>query len=111
MPYINVKTNNIIPIDKEEAIKDKIGKEITLIGKTENWLMVDFNDNCHLYFKGSTVEPIAYVEVKLYGTSTEYNELTGAITSILEEELGIKPENIYISYFETQNWGYGGSNF
>ena len=111
MPYINVKTNTMIPIDKEENIKTKIGQEITLIGKTEDWLMVDFNDNCHLYFKGSTFDPIAYVEVKLYGSSTEYNELTGAITSILEDELGIKPDHVYVSYFETKNWGYDSSNF
>lgn len=113
MPYINVKSNKSIPLDKEENIKRRIGEAVTIIGKSEGWLMVDFNENCHLYFKGSSESPIAYVEVKLFGSSSSdaYNNLTNTITNILNEELLIEPSNIYVSYFETSNWGYNGSNF
>ena len=45
------------------------------------------------------------------GKSTEYNTMTGAITEILNTELGITPDHIYVSYSEFANWGWNGSNF
>ena len=37
--------------------------------------------------------------------------MTGAITEILNAELGIRPDHIYVSYGEFVNWGWNGSNF
>lgn len=113
MPYIKTRTNIDLTDEQISQIKAELGSAITLIGKTESWLMVDFDKNCDLYFKGDTLNPIAYVEVKLFGHADKsaYNSLTGAISSILNDKLGIDPSNIYVSYFETDNWGYNGSNF
>lgn len=114
MPYISTKTNVTISKDKEKAIKTKLGKAIELIpGKSENWLMLSFEDQCSLYFKGSSDQPIAFVEVKLFGSanSSAYDKLTSAITNILKEELEIAPNQIYVKYEEVQNWGWNGNNF
>jgi len=114
MPYINTKTNIMISQEKEVAIKKKLGKAIELIpGKSENWLMVSFEDQCSLYFKGESDKAIAFVEVKIFGSSSgsTYDKLTGAITNILNEELGIKPNQVYVKYEEVSNWGWNGSNF
>jgi len=114
MPYINTKTNIIISKEKEVTIKQKLGKAIELIpGKTEDWLMVSFEDQCSLYFKGESDKAIAYIEVKIFGSSSgsAYDKLTGAITNILNEELNIAPDQVYVKYEEVSNWGWNGRNF
>jgi phenylpyruvate tautomerase PptA (4-oxalocrotonate tautomerase family) len=113
MPYISAKTNVKLSNDKYESIKTKFGKAIELIpGKSENWLMVSFEDESKLYFKGKNDKPLAFVEVSLYGkTSREaYNSLTREITNILQDELNIQPDCIYVKYEEVSTWGWNGSN-
>ena len=67
MPFINVKTNVPVGSDKEKAIKSALGRDITALpGKTESWLMVGLEPECHLWFKG-TDEPAALVDVSVYG--------------------------------------------
>ena len=112
MPFINTKTNVAISKQKKIAIKQKLGQAISLIpGKSENWLMVGFEPECSLYFRGSDNEKIAFVEVKIYGGATKsaYDKLTSKITDILGEELGI--EQVYVKYEEVEVWGFNGSNF
>ena len=114
MPYISTKTNREIPKEKEKILKQKLGKAIELIpGKSEEWLMLSFEDQCTLYFKGKETEPIAFVEVKLFGSSSAqaYQSLTQEITHILKEELDIAPDHIFIRYDETKYWGWQGNNF
>ncbi len=114
MPYISTKTTVIINEEKREAIKRKFGKAIELIpGKSESWLMVSFDDNSIMYFKGSNQKPLAFVEVKIFGkaSSDAYQKLTKAITEILGEELKIQPDGIYVKYEEVANWGWNGNNF
>jgi phenylpyruvate tautomerase PptA (4-oxalocrotonate tautomerase family) len=114
MPYINTQTNVNITKGKEIEIKKKLGKAIELIpGKSENWLMVSFEEQCSMYFKGESDFGIAFVEVKLFGSADAgaYHKLTAAITKILEEELEITPDHVYVKYEEVSNWGWNGSNF
>lgn len=114
MPYISTKTTVSISPEKREIIKTKLGKAIELIpGKSENWLMLSFDENSLMYFKGSNNRPIAFVEVKIFGTSTSdaYNNLTKAITDIINEELNIDSDCIYVKYEEVSTWGWNGNNF
>jgi len=114
MPCIEAKVNIKITKEKEEAIKSRLGKAIEIIpGKSENWLMISFEDECNLYFKGTNEPGIAFIEVKIFGkaSSSAYDNLTAAITDIFHEELGISPLKIYIKYEEASQWGWNGSNF
>lgn len=114
MPYINTKTTVSINEEKREVIKKKLGEAIELIpGKSENWLMISFDDNSTMYFKGSKEKPLAFVEVKIFGKSTKdaYQKLTKAITEIMEVELGIQPDCTYVKYEEVSTWGWNGNNF
>lgn len=113
MPFINVKTNVKVSAEKAKAVKSALGRTITAIpGKSESWLMVGIEDGYKLYFKGSD-EPAAMTEVSLFGDASggALNELTGSITSIMHENLGIAPDRVYVSYMMTENWGWNGSNF
>lgn len=113
MPYIKTTTNVPIPTAAEKELKDQFGRAITLIaGKTENWLMLDFNEAEHLYFAGSDA-PAAMLEVDIFGTASnkEYDKLTSALCSCVSEKLGISQSRIYVKYTEVEHWGWNGSNF
>ena len=113
MPYIVVKTNKEITKEKELKIKERLGEAISILNKSESWLMVEFKDNCQLYFKGNNNKGIADIAVNLYGNASKeaYNKMTSEITNLINTELEISPSNIYVSYQEYANWGWNGSNF
>jgi len=114
MPCIETKVSVSLSDEKEKILKSKFGEAISLLpGKSESFLMVSFEDNCHLYFKGQNNEPIAFVEVKIFGKSTNeaYEKLTAAICDILNREIGISPTNTYVKYEEVDHWGWNNSNF
>lgn len=113
MPYIQIRTNKEITKEQELKIKERLGEAITIVGKSESWLMMEFVPKCNLYFKGDNSNDIAYVDVKLYGRSdaSSYNNMTKEISNILNENLNIDPGNIYLSYAEFSNWGWNGNNF
>ena len=114
MPYINTKTTVSITPEKEAALKEKLGKAISLLpGKSEQWLMLSFEDCCRMLFQGCNGKPLAFAEVKLFGkaSAADYEALTGRITEILGEELGIAPAGIYVKYEEVSHWGWNGGNF
>lgn len=113
MPHIQVQTNQSVSVEQADVIKSNLGKAITAIpGKSEGWLMVGLEDDCRLYFQGTNA-PAAMVTVRLYGSASEnaLNMLTSHITGILTDTLSIPSDRIYVSYWETANWGWNGSNF
>lgn len=114
MPYIRTQVSISLSKEKEIALKEKLGQAITILpGKTERWLMLDFRDQCRMYFQGGQEEGAAFVEVKLFGTAgaAVYQEMTAAVTKIISEELGIPAQRIYVQYEECSYWGWNGNNF
>ena len=113
MPFIGNKVTVKISKEKEKAIKEKLGKSIELLGNSEQYLMVGFEDNYKLYFAGEKLEKGAFIEVKLFGkaSSEAYEKLTVEICKIYEEELNIPKDKIYVKYEEVSNWGWNGFNF
>lgn len=114
MPFIQTKTNVTITKEQELSLKEQFGKAISLIrGKSESWLMLEFEDECHLYFRGDGKTPCAMVEVMLYGSASaaEYEALTEKLTDIMVCTLNISKNQIYIKYNEIEYWGYNGHNF
>ncbi len=113
MPLITTKTNTQITKEKEEVLKSKLGKAISALGKTESWLMLEFQDDCRLWFKGSNNEKLAMVEVSLFGKASDsaYDKMTAEVTDVISQELGISPSNIYVKYEEVGTWGWNGNNF
>lgn len=114
MPYIDTKTTVTLTEEKKEALAKRFGKAITVIpGKSEAHLMLGFEGDMTMYFAGNTGKPMAFVEVKILGTSTRehFSNLTAEICTILEEELGISGDCVYVEYVEATHWGWNGSNF
>lgn len=112
MPYIDSKVSVTISEEKEKELKTRLGQAISIVGKTESWLMVGFEDNYHLYFRGDNSEPSAFIEVKIFGREnpSAFDAMTAEITKIFNDVLGIAPDHIYIKYEAVANWGWNGSN-
>lgn len=111
MPYIKASTNISINDDKKEIIKSKFGDAIKIMGKTEDWLMIELSDNNKMYFKGKCDDGMCFIDVKVLGSVNNSNEMTKVLTEIINSELGILPNNIYIAYQGYSDWGYNGNNF
>lgn len=114
MPYINSKVTVNLTEEKTEILKKELGSIISDIpGKSENYLMVGFEDNYSLYFQGKKLEYGAFIEVKIYGKSSKsaLNEMTKDLCDLFKRELNIPGESIYVKYEEVENWGWNGSNF
>ena len=114
MPFIDSKVSVKITEEQERELKTRLGQAISLIpGKSESWLMTGFEDDYHLYFRGDNSEPIAYIEVRLFGgpNKAAFRKMTEEITKIYGEVLGIAPDHMYIKYSATPDWGWNGSNF
>lgn len=114
MPFINSKVNVKITKEQETEIKTLLGKAIeTIPGKSEAWLMLGFEDEYSLYFRGDNSNPIAFVEVSVFGgeNRTAFDALTGKICDIYNQVLGIAKDHIYVKYEAVSNWGWNGGNF
>lgn len=114
MPFINSKITLKLSEEKEEIIKQRLGQAIAIIpGKSESWLMVGFEDDYKLYFKGDKCEKAAFVEVKIFGSASSqvYDQMTSEICRIYGEELGIPADHIYVTYQDISDWGWNGGNF
>ena len=113
MPYISTKTNVTITEDSEAKIRAALGKAIEAIkGKSEKWLMLSFDGNARMAFRGET-SPTAMIEVEIFGSASdaEYAALTAKITDIISGELSIPTDRIYVKYEEISTWGWSGENF
>lgn len=114
MPFINSKISMKITKEQEIEIKDRLGQAIALIpGKSESWLMVGFEDQYKLYFKGREFDKLVMAEVKIFGNASKsaLNSLTVEICNIYNEILGVPKDKIYVTYELLENWGYNGENF
>ena len=105
-----------MPVSEEQElqIKSRLGRAISLIpGKSEESLMVGFEDSHHLYLRGDGSQPTAYLEVSVFGNESHYgyDALTAEITRIYNDVLGIASDHIYIRYDDIRIWGASGVAF
>ncbi len=114
MPFIDAKVSTPVTKEQEVTIKERLGQAISLIpGKSESWLMVGIQENYHLYFRGSDDEPMAFIEVRIFGGPNRgaFEKMTAEVTKIFGDVLGIAPDHMYIKYSATSDWGWNGGNF
>lgn len=113
MPMIKVETTVSLPKEKRDVLKAELGKAISIMGKPESYLMINLVDQQDLYFGGNKLDKGAYVEIKALGSvnGVKSNSMTAKVCEILESQLGIPGDAVYVSYFGTANWGWNGSNF
>ncbi|MBE6902476.1 MAG: hypothetical protein E7478_08365 [Ruminococcaceae bacterium] len=113
MPFINSKYSASITDEQELALKSALGDAISILGKSEDWLMLGFEQNCSLYFKGQKSEKIAFIDVSLLGDAgaDAYRKMTCELCRIYGDILGVPSDKVYVKYSPTANWGWNNMNF
>ena len=109
MPFINCQTNTIISSEQARNVKSRLGKAIELIpGKTEELLMIALVDQCYMAYQGKDDTELAFVNLRILAKGhavVDYSPITQSIITIINEELGIPADNIYVSFSEFPAWG------
>ena len=111
MPFIKAKVSCPVTNEQEKKLKARIGKAIGLVpGKTEAYLLLEFEQNCHLWLRGGNAEPVAYIEAAVFGNEGHagYPAFTAEVTNAFHDVLGIEPENCYIKYEDIIAWAAAG---
>ena len=110
MPFIKVKTSCPISKEQEGTLKSRMGKAIELVpGKSEEYLLLEFEDNYRLWLRGENAVPIAYIEAAIFGNESHagYPAFTAKVSEIFCDVLGIAAENLYIKYEDISAWSVG----
>ncbi len=112
MPYLNLITNVNVSKEKEREMVNVLGKGIEVInGKSEQGFFIKIEGGCALYKGGNQTEPNAMITVDLFGHSTgeDLSKYCDIINELLEKELGIQKEKIFINFTECRHWGANGN--
>lgn len=112
MPFIKTTTNLAVGKEEQEELKSRLGEAISLLGKSESWLMLDFNYSHNMYFKGQNM-PMAFVDISVFGSSTDAQceAMTKEVCAIFNDVLGLEADRIYVKYSGTNQWGWNNMNF
>lgn len=113
MPFIDCKVSKKLTDSQKDEIKSELGKALSVMNKTENYLMVGIVDGYELYFGGKKVQNGAFVSVSVLGNvvPTQSDAMTGKICEILSSVIGANGNEVYVTYQGFSNWGWNGSNF
>ena len=112
MPHIRTTTSLPMTDSARDRLAHEYGSAMTIIGKSEAWLMLSFEPETPMYFRGES-EPCAFLEVSLLGKASPqaYDKLTAVLTQTVTETLGVAADHVYVKYSETPYWGWNGGNF
>ena len=115
MPCIKCTVNYTLSEKNKENLRSGLTEAIQLIpGKTADSLMVILDDAKYVAFHQNSEVPNAFVEVNLFrrnDPSEFFPAKNEKICMLLQDELGISGENVYIRYLATTDWGWNGKNF
>ena len=111
MPFIKAKVSCPVSPEQESELKTGMGKAIELVpGKSEEYLLLEFEENCRLWLRGKNDEPIVYIEAAIFGNKMHYgyDAFTAEVTKLFAKVLNIRPDHIYIKYEDIIAWGVQG---
>jgi phenylpyruvate tautomerase PptA (4-oxalocrotonate tautomerase family) len=111
MPYIGLNISEKLSETQKERVKSEIGRLIAVIpGKTEEVTIVDISDSRSMY-KGGKAVPCAYVDIRVYtkADSEGKKRFADELFVVLDKELGIHKDNVYMSVLEFEQWGDHGA--
>lgn len=116
MPYLEVKSSVPIALRQQERIHDLVRNALDELmpGKNigSNWLMSNYFGNCKMTFSKTPHLPVAFVELRHLDDPAPLTypkaELTKAITEAVSTVLSIPPEQIYVTFYRTEYWGWDG---
>lgn len=111
MPYLNIVTNEAV--EDEAALLKAASQAVSkAAGKPENYVMVAVEAKANMLMSGSDA-PAAFLDYRALGLPANRTEFSDALCTLINEQLGIAGDRIYISMTdsERQNWGWNHSTF
>lgn len=114
MPYLNIKTNHALAPNTAQALLKKASARIAeALSKPERYVLTELSLNPQMLFSG-TDEPCAYIELKSIDLpESQTRDLSHAICSLLETDIGIPADRVYIEFTNVPRkfWGWNASTF
>ena len=111
MPYLKIQTNIPMPPKVVQELLKKASYTVALhLGKPETYMMVAVQPSTPMLFTG-TDAPLAYLELKSIGLpQAKTGELSKTLSELLEKELSIPKDRVYIEFASTSGsmWGWDG---
>ena len=110
MPLLTISTT-VKVTDKNSLLKKSSQLISSLTKKSENFVMVKFEDCSNMFFAGSTAD-CCYVELKSIG-SIDSEKMSVDITEFFSNEIGVPAKRIYINFvnIEPSMWAWNKSTF
>ncbi|WP_249029983.1 hypothetical protein [Tannockella kyphosi] len=109
MPVIRLSVNRKLTFQQQISIKRELGKIIEILpNKTEEKLMLHFEENQVMYYKGDE-EPCSMTEITLFQQSPlkEKKEFIEAYSNMLTTITRIPADRQYACFHEHENFAKG----
>ena len=114
MPFFKIESNQPMNADETQSILNKSSEFISkMLGKPEKYVMVSVEAGQQMLFGGND-DPTAFVQLKSIGLPVDRcTEFSGRICQFLSDELGVKPDRIFIDFadLERNMFGWNGKTF
>lgn len=114
MPYLRIQTNHAVDETKKQRLLPKASAMVAReLGKPESYVMVALAPPEPMLFAG-TDTACAYMELKSIGLpQSQTKDLSRALCQLLQEEIDIPAERIYIEFADAERamWGWDKSTF
>ena len=114
MPYLRIQTNASVDPSHAQSLIEKASEKVAKgLGKPEQYVMIELNDNTPMLFAG-TNQPLAYLELKSIGLPQDSTKsLSTSLCELIHSELGIDPARIYIEFADAERhmWGWNKATF
>lgn len=112
MPYISVNLAQTISDEQKHELARAVSQAVTSFsGKPRPEVaMVDIEDGKTMFFGDTPLEHAAYVSIGVHGqyAYAEKDEYTARVTKVLEEQLGIPSQAVFLTVSEFDIWGVRG---
>lgn len=111
MPYLNIVTNQDIA-DETAFIKKASATVSKASGKPESYIMIAVEQKAAMSMGGSDA-PTAFLDYRALGLPNDRTAFSDALCSLINDELSIDGDRIYISMTDSErhNWGWNHSTF
>ena len=114
MPYLLVQTNLSIDAEESQKLIQNASKLVAeILGKPESYVMVTIQDSTQMMFAGDS-QPLAYLQLKSFGLpESSTTEFSSVLCNLINRELGIASERIYIEFSSPDRhmWGWNNKTF
>ncbi|MFP3874426.1 MAG: phenylpyruvate tautomerase MIF-related protein [Thiohalophilus sp.] len=114
MPLLRIQSNQPVePAAAEQLIGAASKLVADQLGKPERYVMVALEPPIPMSFAGKT-DPLAYLELKSIGLPQDKTPaLSEALCGLVQEQLGIDPERVYIEFADAPRamWGWNSGTF